>query len=144
MAQLTQNIATTSSRRQTVNKTNVALWASQSGLALLFLFAGSDKLLTSAEQMTAQMEVDIPMWFLRFIGVCEVAGGLGLVLPAVSRIRTGLTALAACGLVIIMVGATILTAAAGSVPTAVFPLLVGVAAAFVAYGRTYLAPIARR
>ena len=143
MATMTRNIGAISRTGRAVNKTSVALWLIQGALAVVFLFAGSSKLLMSAEQMTLQMDLDIPMWFLRFIGVCEVAGALGLILPSVSRIRTGLTPLAACGLVVIMIGATTLTAAVGQVPGATFPMVVGIAAAFVAYGRTYLAPITR-
>jgi hypothetical protein len=143
MAIMTRNIGATSSTGRKANKTSVALWATQGILALIFLFAGSSKLIMSAEQMTSQTDLDIPVWFLRFIGVCEVAGALGLIVPSVSRIRTGLTPLAACGLVVIMIGATTLTAAMGEVPGAMFPLAVGIAAAFVAYGRTYLAPVTR-
>jgi hypothetical protein len=54
-----------------------------------------------------------------------------------------LTPLAACGLIVIMIGATTLTAAIGEVAGATFPLVVGIAAAFVAYGRTHLVPITR-
>ena len=141
MALLTRNFGRTSAVASVGHKTHWALWVAQVGLALIFLFAGSGKLLMSAEDLTAQMDLGVPIWFLRFIGVCEVAGALGLILPSVSRIRTGLTPLAACGLVVIMVGATTLTAAAVSVPEAAFPLVVGCVAAFVAYGRTHLAPI---
>ena len=139
MALVTRTFGTTSS----INKTNVALWVSQGALALLFLFAGSGKLVMSGEEMTAQMDFGLPIWFLRFIGVCEVAGALGLILPSVSRIRTGLTPLAACGLVVIMAGATTLVAMEGPVSGASFPLFVGIAAAFVAYGRTHVAPLSR-
>ena len=72
--------------------------------------------------------------FIHFIGVCEVLGGLGMVLPGMLRIKPGLTPLAAAGLVIIMIGATVLTIPQG-VAMAVFPLVIGVLAAFVAYGR---------
>jgi hypothetical protein len=129
-------------RRRTFDKTNLALWITQGVLSLLFLFAGSSKLVMSAEQMSGNSEIDFPLWFMRFIGVCEVAGALGLILPSVSRIRPELTPLAACGLVVIMVGATVTTAIAGPVAFALFPLVVGIAVAFVAYGRTRLAPIA--
>lgn len=112
-------------------------------LCLTFMFAGSSKLVMSAEQMSGNTEIDFPLWFMRFIGVCEVAGALGLILPSVSRIHTGLTPLAACGLVVIMVGATTTTAVTGPVAFALFPLVVGIAAAYVAYGRTHLAPLAR-
>src|SRR6266566_2107385 len=56
-----------------------ALWIVQGLLALLFLFAGSMKLILPVEMMTAQMP--LPGLFLRFIGVAEVAGALGLILP---------------------------------------------------------------
>jgi uncharacterized membrane protein YphA (DoxX/SURF4 family) len=143
MAVLTRSITSKSNAQGTIDKANVALWTAQASLALLFLFAGSMKLMVSADQMAAQMDVDLPMWFMRFIGVCECAGALGLILPGVSRIRTGFTSLAACGLVVIMVGATTLTAIAGPVAAASCPLLVGLAAAYVAYGRQYVRPIAR-
>ena len=144
MAISTRIVGRASHAETHVNKTNVGLWAMQSTLSLVFLFAGSSKLLMSAQQMTAQSDMDIPLWFMRFIGVCEVAGALGLILPSISRIRPGLTALAASGLAVIMVGATTLTAIAGPAAAATFPLVVGIAALFVAYGRTHVVPIARR
>jgi hypothetical protein len=143
MATMARTIGTVSSNGK-VNKTNVALWVTQGALALTFLFAGGSKLVMSAEQLSANSEIDFPLWFIRFIGVCEVAGALGLILPSISRIRTGLTPLAACGLIVIMVGAVVTTAATMSVAAASFPLVVGIAAAYVAYGRTHLAPIVSR
>ena len=83
---------------------NLALWIVQALLALLFLFAGGMKLVLPLEKMAGP--IPLPGLFLRFIGVCEVLGGLGLILPGLVGIRTGLTPLAAVGLVIIMVGAT--------------------------------------
>ena len=118
---------------------NVALWIIQALLAALFIFAGRMKLVLPAEQLVGP--VALPILFLRFIGVCELLGGLGLILPALLRIRPGLTSLAAAGLVIIMIGATWLTISAGEVATAGIPALVGILAAFVAYGRARLAPI---
>ena len=115
-----------------------ALWTIQVLLALLFLLAGGMKLVMPIEEMTKQMPM--PGLFLRFIGVAELLGGLGLILPGLLRIRPGLTPLAAAGLVIIMVGATALTLAIGPVATALIPLVVGLLAAFVAYGRWRLAP----
>jgi uncharacterized membrane protein len=108
-----------------------ALWVVQGLLALLFLFAGVMKLVLPAEEMAKQMPLSVP--FMRFIGVAEVLGGLGLILPALTGIRPGLTPLAAAGLVIIMIGATVLTAASGSIAPALFPLAVGLLLAFVAH-----------
>ena len=125
-------------------KAGMVLWIVQGLLAVVFLFAGGMKLVMPLEELTKGAPVQLPGLFLRFIGVCEVDGALGLILPSVSRIRTGLTPLAACGLIVIMVGAVVSTAIAMSVPAATFPLAVGMAAAFVAYGRTHLAPITQR
>jgi uncharacterized membrane protein YphA (DoxX/SURF4 family) len=115
-----------------------ALWIIQGLLALLFLFAGGMKLVLPIEEMTKQMPMPGP--FLRFIGVAEILGALGLILPGLLRIRPGLTPLAAAGLVIIMIGATALTLAIGPGAPALIPLVVGFLAAFVAYGRWRLAP----
>ena len=115
-----------------------ALWIVQGLLAIIFLFSGGMKLVLPLEAMTGP--IPVPGLFLRFIGVAEVLGAIGLILPGVLRIRPGLTPLAAAGLVIIMIGATVLTLAGGAVAMALFPLVVGLLAAFVAYGRWRLAP----
>ena len=120
-------------------KLNVVLWIIQGLLALLFLFAGGVKLILPVAALAKQ--VALPGWFLRFIGAAEVLGGIGLILPGITRIRTGLTSLAASGLVIIMIGATWITVAKVSVLSALFPLTVGLLAAFVAYARSRLAPL---
>jgi hypothetical protein len=117
-----------------------ALWIVQGLLAALFLFAGGTKLVLPVEELTRQMPLSGP--FMRFIGVAEVLGAIGLILPGLLRIRPGLTPLAAAGLVIIMIGATVLTVTSGSVAMALFPLVVGLLSAFVAYGRWRQAPIA--
>ena len=85
--------------------------------------------------MGSPNQVQLPGLLIRFIGVCEVLGGLGLILPGLLRIRRGLTPLAAAGLVIIMIGAVVLTFIGDGVGPALFPLLVALLLAFVAYGR---------
>jgi uncharacterized membrane protein YphA (DoxX/SURF4 family) len=119
---------------------NIALWIVQALLAALFIFAGGTKLIMSIEEMTKQMQIQLPGWFLRFIGVAELLGGLGLILPWLLRIQPQLTPLAAAGLVIIMIGATVLTLMAGEIALALLPLMVGILCAFVAYGRWRLTP----
>ena len=115
------------------------LWIVQAVLALLFLFAGVAKLVMPIEEMTK--DVQLPGLFLRFIAVVEIVGALGLILPSLLRVRPGLTPLAAAGLVIIMIGATVLSLTLG-IKLALMPFVVGLLAAFVAYGRWKLAPIA--
>ncbi len=121
------------SAKRKARAVTATLWTIQILLALIFLFAGSMKLILPIEMMTAQMP--LPGQFLRFIGVCEVAGAFGLILPGLTRIQRHLTPLAACGLVVIMVGAVALTLASQGVAGAVVPLVVGGLAACVAYGR---------
>ena len=112
---------------------NVALWIAQALLALIFLFAGGMKLVMPIEELTAQMPM--PGLLVRFIGIVEVLGGLGVILPWLTGIRPGLTPLAAAGLVIIMIGATVVTLMIGTMGMALIPIVVGLLAAFVAYGR---------
>ena len=117
---------------------NIALWIIQGLLALLFIFAGGMKLVLPIEEMTK--DIALPGLFLRFIGVAELLGGLGLVLPGLTGIRTQLTPLAAAGLVIIMIGAVVISFQTGGFASALIPLIVGVLLAFVAYGRSRLLP----
>ncbi len=112
---------------------NVALWIAQALLAVIFLFAGGMKLVMPVEELTAQMPM--PGLLVRFIGVVEVLGGLGVILPWLTGIRPGLTPLAAAGLVIIMIGATVVTLMIADIAMALIPIVVGLLAAFVAYGR---------
>jgi uncharacterized membrane protein YphA (DoxX/SURF4 family) len=117
---------------------NIVLWIIQVLLALLFLFAGGTKLVLPIDVMKSMgspNQVQLPGLLIRFIGVCEVLGGLGLILPGLLRIRRGLTPLAAAGLVTIMIGAVVLTFIGDGVGPALFPLLVALLLAFVAYGR---------
>jgi hypothetical protein len=116
---------------------NVTLWVVQGLLAALFLFAGGMKLVLPIEAMAGP--VALPGLLLRFIGVAEVLGAVGLVVPGLLRIHAELTPVAAAGLVIIMIGATVITAMGGTIAPAVVPFIVGVLAASVAYGRTRLA-----
>jgi hypothetical protein len=102
-------------------------------LAVVFLFAGGMKLATPAATLAQQSP--LPPLFLEFIGLAEIAGALGLILPGLVRVGRGLTSLAAAGLVIIMTGATVVTAAGGHIGGAVIPAVVGLLAAFIAYKR---------
>lgn len=114
-------------------KAHVALWVIQGILTVLFLFAGGFKLATPVATLAKLSPLPAP--FFKFIGVCEVAGALGLILPGVLRVRTDLTALAALGLVIIMIGAVVTTVVTAGLGPAVLPFAVGVLAAIVARGR---------
>jgi hypothetical protein len=117
---------------------NIVLWILQILLALMFLFAGGTKLYYSAEAMAAMgppNQILLPGLFIKFIGVCEMLGALGLVLPGLLRIRRQLTPLAASGLLIIMIGAVVVSILGPGVGSALPALVLGLLLAFVAYGR---------
>ncbi len=120
---------------------NRALWVVQILLAALFLFSGAAKFFTPVEQMTQGMPAWMSVSFLYFIGVCEILGGIGLILPGLLHIKPGLTALAAACLTIIVIGATVVTITGGMGALAMIPLVTAILAAFVAYGRWRIAPL---
>jgi hypothetical protein len=120
-------------------RSNVWLWVVQGLLAALFLFAGGMKLVLPLDALAGP--VALPGPFIRFIGVVEVLGAIGLLLPGLLRIRPALTPLAAFGLVIIMIGATGITLLGGDVAPAVVPVIVGLLCTWVGYSRSRTAPI---
>jgi uncharacterized membrane protein YphA (DoxX/SURF4 family) len=119
-------------------KLNVLLWAVQVLLAMLFLFSGVMKFVMPIDEMTKQ--IALPGWFLHFIGVSEILGAIGLILPGILRIRTGLTPLAAAALAVIMIGATAVNLKIGQRGAALTTVVVGLLLVFVAYNRRRLAP----
>jgi len=112
----------------------ILLWTIQILLAGLFLFAGGVKLVLPLDQLAGP--ITLPGWFLRFLGVAEVLGALGLILPGLFRTKRELTPLAAWGLVVIMIGATSLTLYAGLTGVAAFSFVVGLLCFFVGYYRS--------
>jgi hypothetical protein len=124
---------------------NYVLWIVQGLLALIFLLTGGTKLILPIEVLTEQ--TPLPGLFVRFLGVVEVLGAIGLILPGIVRIWPVLTPLAGSGLVVIMIGATVLTLV-GVVPVgaamALIPLMVGILSACVTYGRWRLVPLHAR
>ena len=123
---------------------NVILWILQILLGLLFIFAGVMKFVMSVAEMNAQAPVALPGILLHFIGICEILGGLGLILPSLLRIEPHLTSLAAVGLAIIMVGATVITFMGPMKFAAAYPFTICLLCLFVAYGRWRLKPISAR
>ena len=121
---------------------NRTLWVVQALVAVVFLVAGASKLAMPAEVLAASSP--LPVLFVRFIGACEIFGAIGLIVPAVTRIRPMLTPIAAICLAIIMVGATVSTLLVGMGAAALMPFILGVAVVFIAYGRLNLAPIAEK
>jgi hypothetical protein len=125
---------------------NILLWVGQITLAGMFGMAGIAKATRPIAELAPQIPwaADMPEALVRFIGTAELLGALGLVLPALTRIRPVLTPLAAAGLVTIMALASVFHATRGEPGGIVVNVLLGGVAAFVAWGRYRKAPIASR
>lgn len=120
------------------SRTSLWLWIVQVLLAVVFLFTGGSKMAMSTAVLATQSH--LPGAFMKFIGVCEILGAFGLILPGLFHVWPRLTPLAAACLVVIMIGAIVSTAIL--MPVALpLPVVVGLLTAYVAYGRWRLAPL---
>ena len=130
------------------NRWNIALWVAQGLLAVVYLFAGGAKLLQPIDGLVAMgmgYAADFPALFTRFVGLMEVLGALGLILPAAARIAPMLTPLAAVGLSFVQVSAIVLHATRGETAMTLPANLVLLALSlFVVWGRLRKAPISSR
>lgn len=122
---------------------NRLLWVLQVLLALAFLAHGL-MLVFPPAAVAEQMNATLPRWFQLFLGIAEVAAAVGLTLPGISRIQPSLVSLAAAGLMIVMVSATIFHLTRGEVSSAVITLILLVMVTFVAYMRWRVLPIMPR
>ena len=120
---------------------NIALWVVQVLLFLDFAAIGLMKLVTPIEKMPMPAEMG-PL--IKFIGISEVAGALGVLLPSVTRIKPMLAPLAALGILAIMILAVGFHLQRGDASHIGTPICLGIMAAFVAWGRWKKVPIAPR
>ncbi len=130
--------------QQTSNKKlNITLWVLQVVLAAMYLMAGYQKTFGDLDVVvkTIFWIAYTPAPLVRFIGVSELLGAIGLILPAALKIRPQLTTLAAAGLTTIMLLANLMHIYRGEYFVLPMTLLLFAMAAFVAYGRWKLAPV---
>lgn len=124
---------------------NIALWITQTALIVAFGMTGVMKTFVPMEELSKSVAwtADVPMLMVRFIGVCEILGALGLFLPTVFKILPGyLTPLASMGLMAIMVLAIGFHGMRGETAmTLPINILLGSAALFVAWGRYKMYPV---
>lgn len=132
---------------QTNKGWSIGLWLAQLALAAMFLMAGAMKLMSGPADLVAMGMMwaeNAPVALIKFIGLAEVAGALGVILPAATRIMPDLTKLAAAGLAVIMVLAAGLHITRGEFEVVPMNVVLFALAAFVIWGRTKKAPIAPR
>jgi len=123
---------------------HIALWVVQVLLFLAFAMAGGMKLFNPAAAAMAKQQSGMPYALTYFIGVCEVLGALGVILPAATRTAPKLTGFAGVGLLTIMVLAFGFHLSRGELSHTPPVIVLGAMAAFVAWGRLKAAPIAPR
>jgi len=116
---------------------HVGLWIVQALLALLFVAAGATKAFQPISALAASLPwvTTVSPALVRFIGIAELFGGLGLIVPAATRIAPGLTPLAGAGLTVVMLLASAFHVSRGEFTTLPVPVVLGVLTAFVAWGR---------
>jgi putative oxidoreductase len=136
----------TTDRPQASKALHFSLWGVQILLALAFTSGGVVKSTQPIAELAAKLVWPgaMPEALVRFIGVSELLGGLGLILPAATRIKPVLTPLAGVGLAIIMLFAAIFHVVRGEFGALPINFALGALAAFVAWGRWKKAPIAPR
>ena len=125
---------------------HVGLWVVQCLLGAMFLAVGAMKATQPIANLANALgwPAEVPAALVRFIGVAEFLGGLGLILPAATRIKPMLTPLAGAGLAAVMLFAIIFHISHGEFGAVAAPLVLGCFAAFVAWGRATKAPITPR
>ncbi|MES2642692.1 MAG: DoxX family protein [Myxococcota bacterium] len=125
---------------------NKTLWAVQGLLALTFVGTTFWKLLTPMATLATMIPWagQVSVGFFQFTALVDLAGGLGLVLPALTRIRPGLTVLAALGCAALQVSAIVFHLSRGEAANTPFNFVLVGLSLFVAWGRQYKAPIAPR
>ena len=122
---------------------NISLWIAQGLLAAMFIMAGAMKSTQPIEALAEMLPWanEVPSALVRFIGISEVLGGLGLLLPALLRIKPILTPIAAAGLVVVQVLAAGFHVSRGENEVIGMNIMLVLVAAFIAWGRTKKAPI---
>ncbi|MDB4912702.1 MAG: hypothetical protein JWM95_346 [Gemmatimonadetes bacterium] len=129
------------------NILNVALWIAQVLLCIAFAFAGLPKLTKPLADLAPAMTfvAYTPPGLVRFIGLVELLGAIGVLLPSVTRIKPWLSPLAALGLLTVMVLATATLVAHHEAAMMIMaPVILGTLAGFVAWGRGRRSCIAPR
>ena len=122
---------------------NIVLWVIQVLVGLAFVMAGVNhgfrhQAIKAQPRMKWVEAVAPPL--MVFIGICELLGGIGLILPALTGILPWLTPLAGAGLALIMLLAAVFHLTRREYPSIAANLVLLILAAFVAYGRFIVAP----
>ncbi|MBL7784306.1 MAG: DoxX family protein [Chitinophagales bacterium] len=122
---------------------NISLWVAQVLLSAMFLMAGVMKSTQPIEQLATSLPwvTQVPTGLVRFIGISELLGAIGLILPSILRIKPKLTVYAAIGIFTIMLFALIFHSSKGEFSVIGMNIILGLIAIFIAWGRSKKVPI---
>ncbi|MBM1104567.1 DoxX family protein [Aurantibacter crassamenti] len=122
---------------------HITLWVAQGLLAVMFIMAGVMKTFQPIEALAESLPwvTSTPLSLVRFIGISELLGGLGLLVPAIFRFKPFLTVWAALGLALIMVFAAGFHVSRGEFSAIGMNVIIMAIALFIAWGRSEKAPI---
>ena len=125
---------------------HIVLWVLQVLLAGFFIMVGFMKLTTPIAAIGAQMPwvLEYSPFLIRFIGLSQVLGGIGLIIPAATRIKPFLTTWAAFGLSLIMILAALFHLSRGEYSGIIMPLVIAAIAYFIGWARYKKVPITAR
>ena len=144
-----QSLSDDKIRRQPRPIMNAALWIAQLLWGVLFSFTGFGKMMCYRPEVWSHTLHQPVAWFSAvpqdlfvFIGICEFLGGVGLILPAMTRVKPKLTPFAAIGLTLVMIFAAVFHIVRGEYSFFVpMNLVLGGVAGFIAYGRFQVRPV---
>jgi putative oxidoreductase len=130
--------------KEGIGLVNISLWIVQVLLALAFLLAGVPKATQPIPALAKRITWanDVPEPLVRLIGVAEILGALGLILPALTGILPWLTVAAAIGLAVVMAAAIIFHILRGETNRIAMNVILLALLLFVVYGRLALTPLA--
>lgn len=117
---------------------NIILWGAQILLSLCLIWASWMKWFTPAEELAGMWPWtgDVSSGFVKFTGIIDLAGGLGLILPPLLKMNRKLVPLAAIGIIVLMICAGIFHISRGEADTITPNLIFALIAAFIAWGRS--------
>ena len=136
----------TAAEPKTDKTINSLLWVAQVVVAGMFAMAGFTKVSMAIPEVIANVPALEGMsgGLIRFIGISELLGAIGMIVPTLTRIQPKLTAYAGVGLAVIMVLAVIVHATRGEFSMIAMNLVLGALALLVTWGRLYKVPVLPR
>jgi putative oxidoreductase len=125
---------------------NITLWIVQGLTAALMLMSAFMKIATPIPELSAKWKWtgELPQQVVRMLGIVDLLGGIGIILPAILKIKPGLTPLAAVGVVLLMISATVFHISRGESSVIAFNIILMLFASFIAWGRYKKLPILPR